>query len=68
MELDAAALPVVALGVFVSGLAPDAHRLPVVLLVLVLAGAVALTVRGVLVARGRRHARRATGSKVEAQA
>ena len=55
VELDAAALPVVALGVFVSGLAPDAHRLPVVLWVLVLAAAVAATVRGVLSARSRRH-------------
>jgi hypothetical protein len=56
VEVDAAALPVVALGVIVSGLSPDAHRLPVVLWALALAAAVALTVRGVLGARTRRHA------------
>lgn len=56
VELDAAALPVVALGVFVSGLAPDAHRLPVVLWVLILAGAVTAALRGVLGARSRRRA------------
>ncbi len=55
VEVDAAALPVVALGVIVSGLSPDAHRLPLVLWALLLVAAVTLTVRGVLGARRRRH-------------
>jgi uncharacterized coiled-coil protein SlyX len=56
VEVDAAALPVVALGVLVSGLSPDAHRLPLVLWALLLVAAVTLTLRGVLGARTRRHA------------
>lgn len=56
LEVDAAALPVVALGVIVSGLSPDAHRLPVVLWAVALAMAVVLTLGGVRGARRRRHA------------
>ncbi len=56
VEVDAAALPVVALGVLVSGSSPDAHRLPLVLWALLLVAAVTLTLRGVLGARTRRHA------------
>lgn len=55
IEVDAAALPVVALGVLVSGLSPDADRLPLVLWGALLAAAVVLTMRAVRDARRRRH-------------
>jgi len=55
VEVDAAALPVVALGVILSGLSPDAHRLPVVLWLLILTAALAVTLQAVRDARRRRH-------------